>query len=186
MHIDDISDEMRVLVAPIRPYGYMFAYTGGSHKSVHGQFCYYETDQPSIGGVMNHLNSVSAPSSMYIMLCGKTTPEQRKIIRRRAEFDREEYLDILNYFITESGHPGYVDMPLPKDFPKPNYIEDEATTDNTSHSMNRGVEEQFLGGTYYLSTAQDPSYKTSVFEDTKKNCEGIFWGLCSNPPHNGR
>ena len=174
VHIDDISDEMRVLVAPIRPYGYMFAYTGGSHKSVHGQFCYYETDQPSIGGVMNDLDSKGAPSSMYIMLCGKTTPEQRKIIRRRAEFDRNEYLDILNYFITESGHPGYKDMPLPQDFPKPNYIEDEATGDNTAHSMNSKVEDQYLGGTYYLSTAQDPSYKTSVFEDAKKFARAYF------------
>ena len=44
--------------------------------------------------------------------------------------------------------------------------------------MNRGVEEQFLGGTYYLSTAQDSSYTISVFEDTK-NIARAYFGNCA-------
>ena len=52
----------------------------------------------------------------------------------------------MNYFITESGHPGYKDMPLPQDFPKPNYIEDDATGDNTAQPINSKVEDQYVGG----------------------------------------
>jgi len=71
--------------------------------------------------------------------------------------DTEEYLDILNYFITESNHPGYKGMPLPDEFPKPVFVEDEATESNTDNSGHSGIENEFIGGTYFFSTAQDPT-----------------------------
>ena len=36
INIEDVSNELRALVAPVRPYGYVFAYSGGSHKSIQG------------------------------------------------------------------------------------------------------------------------------------------------------
>ena len=34
-------------------------------------------------------------------------------------------MDILNYFINKSGYPGYSAIPLPENFPRPTFMEDE-------------------------------------------------------------
>ena len=33
---DQVSEVMRALVSPVRPYGYVIAYTGGKHQSING------------------------------------------------------------------------------------------------------------------------------------------------------
>ena len=47
-------------------------------------------------------------------------------------------------------------------------MEDKETENNTDRELNRGIEKTFEYGTYYFSTAQDPSDKTSVYDDSKK------------------
>ena len=32
----DVNDVLRALVAPIGPYGFVTAFSGGSHRSIHG------------------------------------------------------------------------------------------------------------------------------------------------------
>ena len=56
--IEDVSDKLRALVAPTRPYGYGFAYSSGSHKSIQGHFQFFETDQSHVGRVIDHVRSM--------------------------------------------------------------------------------------------------------------------------------
>jgi len=42
---EDVNDVLRACLAPIRPYGYIFAYSGGSHESVIGYCQFFEVDQ---------------------------------------------------------------------------------------------------------------------------------------------
>ena len=168
INIEDVSDELRALVAPTRPYGCVFAYSGGSHKSIQGNFQFFETEQSHVGGVIDHVRSMGVAQNMYVMLCGRMTPAQRIIVRNRAQIDTEVYRDVLNYFIKESGHPGYAGLAMPENFPSPVFVEDKETENNTDRELNRGIEKTFEGGTYYFSTAQDPSDKTSVYGDSKK------------------
>jgi len=77
------------------------------------------------------------------------------------------YMDLLSWFI-QNGHPGYKDLPLPQDIPSPIVIEDKDSTNNTDSAVNRAVEETFSGGTYFFSSAQEPSESTSVY-GSKRN-----------------
>ena len=120
-----------------------------------------------MGGVIEHVRDMGVAHNMYIMLCGRMTPAQRTIIRRRAHLDTEEYMDLLNFFIKVSGHSGYSGLPMPENFPRPLFVEDKETENNVDREVNKGVEKSFQGGTYYFSTAQDPSDKTSVFGDSR-------------------
>ena len=54
-------------------------------------------------------------------------------------------------------------MAIPEDCPQPVLIEDPESQNNTDDPMNAGVEENILGGSNFLSTAQDPNSKTSVY-----------------------
>ena len=155
--LDKLSDEMRALLAKVRPYGQIFAYTGGAHKSITGTMAYFEQDQHQVGGVIKDMHDMGAPHNMFIMLCGLMTPAQRTIIKRRARLDPEEYLDYLNYFITESGHPGYKGMDLPENFPQPVFIKDEETDTNIEYPVRPNIETDIKGGVYFFSSGQGPS-----------------------------
>ena len=121
-----------------------------------------------IGGAVNHVRDMGVSENMYIMLCGRMTPEQRQIIGMQVRFDSEKYMDILNYFITKSGHPGYAGLSLPENFPEPIFVADKPNHNETDAPMNEEVERAYAGGTYFFSTAQDPSNKTSVYDDIKQ------------------
>ena len=52
----DINDTMKALVAPVRPFGYVFYHFGGSQKCSQGYYQFFETDQNCVTGAMNGLN----------------------------------------------------------------------------------------------------------------------------------
>lgn len=106
--------------------------------------------------------------NMYVMLFGQMIPVQRIIVQICAQIDTEVYRNVLSCFVKESSHPGYAGLAIPKDFPTPVFVEDKETENNIDRELNKGIETTFEGGTYYFSTAQDPSDKTSVFADSKK------------------
>ena len=81
INIENVSDELRALVAPTRPYGCIFAYSGGSHKSIQGHFQFFETDQSHMGGVIDPVRSMGVAQNMYVMLCGRMTLAQRIIVQ---------------------------------------------------------------------------------------------------------
>ena len=42
---DELTDTLKAMVAPLRPYGYVFAYSGGAQKSLRGNYQFFEMDQ---------------------------------------------------------------------------------------------------------------------------------------------
>ena len=69
-----MSDELRALLAPVRPYGYIFAYSGGAHKSIQSHYQFFETDQSQVGGVIDHVRNMGVAQNLCVMLCGHMTP----------------------------------------------------------------------------------------------------------------
>ena len=52
----DGNEVMKALIAPVRPFGYVFQHFGGSHKCIQGHYQFFETDQNCVTGAMNGLN----------------------------------------------------------------------------------------------------------------------------------
>ena len=91
------------------------------------------------------------------------TPDQKQIPHKRSKVDTQLYIDILTWFVKESGHPGYLNTSIPEDCPQPLLVGDVSTKNNTDNSVDKTVETNYEGGTYYFSTAQDPLQHTSVY-----------------------
>jgi hypothetical protein len=53
---DELTDTLKAMLAPLRLYGCIFAYSGGAQKSLRGNYQFFEIDQNRFGGVMNQLN----------------------------------------------------------------------------------------------------------------------------------
>ncbi len=52
----EVTDLLKAMIAPLRPYGSIFSYTGGAQKSLRESYHFFEMDQNRIGGVINQLN----------------------------------------------------------------------------------------------------------------------------------
>ncbi len=68
------------------------------------------------------------------------TPNQKQIVCRQAVVDTQLFIDILTWFVKESGHPGFQNTTVPEECPKPLFVEDQETTNNTDKSVNVNVE----------------------------------------------
>jgi hypothetical protein len=119
-------------------------------------------DQNRLGGVMNKLNQSGIGKHIYCVLCGRT-PDQKQIVHKRSRVDTQLYIDILTWFVKESGYPGFLNTAIPVDCPQLLLVEDIPTKNNTEESANETVEVNYEGGMYYFSSAQDPSQHTSVY-----------------------
>jgi len=163
----DISEIMCAAVARQRPYGFIFAFTGGSHQSVMGQFSFFEMDQTHIGGVINHYRLTGANDHILCALCGRFTPSQRVIAQKRARLDTSLYVDLMTWFIRASNHYAFADVTPPEDCPQPRMLQDkEANENNTDESQNPGVEDEYGGGTFTFTSSHDPSENTGVYRNS--------------------
>ncbi len=79
----------------------------------------------------------------------------------------------------ESGHPGFKDFPIPEKCIQLLLIVDDETKKNTNYASNKNVETMYECGTYYFSSAQDPSEGTSVHGSPEKFALAMF--KCSVP-----
>ena len=46
----ELTDILKAMSAPVRPYGAVFAFFGGAHQSIRGNYQYFEMDQNRLGG----------------------------------------------------------------------------------------------------------------------------------------
>jgi hypothetical protein len=159
----ELTDILKAMSAPVRPYGAVFAFFGGAQQSIRGNYQYFEMDQNRLGGVMNQLNEAELGEHIYCVLCGRMTPNQKQIVRKRSKVDTQLFIDVITWFIQESGHPGYYKVPVPQDCPQPLLVEDPETRNNTDDPANVALEANYEGGTFVFSSAQDPSEDTSVY-----------------------
>jgi hypothetical protein len=65
---DELSDTLKAMVAPLRPYGCVFAYSGGAQKSLRDNYQFFKMDQNRVGGVMNQLNQAGI-GEIYTVCC---------------------------------------------------------------------------------------------------------------------
>jgi hypothetical protein len=67
----ELTDLLKAMLSPVRSYGYIFAYTGGSQKSIQGNFQFFELDHNRLGAVIAHLNQAGISEHIYVVLCGR-------------------------------------------------------------------------------------------------------------------
>jgi hypothetical protein len=72
--------------------------------------------------------------------------------------------------------PGYLNTSIPEECPKPLLVEDTPTKNNTDTDdpSDKTVEANYKGGTYYFSTAQDPSQHSSVYRSSDNFALAMF------------
>ena len=161
----DLTDLLCAAISPVRPFGYVHAYSGGCQKQIKGHFSLFSVDQSHVGGVLNKFRDGGGSKNIYVVLCGRMTPAQKSLVKRKAVLDTDKFLSLLTWFIKSSGHKGYEDVTPPEECPDPiAYIEDEENENNTDSSSDAAYENQMGQNTYYFSSgSQNPQPNTSIY-----------------------
>jgi hypothetical protein len=116
-----------------------------------------------MGSVINDIQNTGANPHIHIVLGGRYTPTQKRIIENKTEVDTTLYTDLMTWFIQESGHPGYESVTVPEECPRPTLVREETENqNNVDDEVDAKIEEDFDGGSYYFSSANDPSSDTGV------------------------
>jgi len=163
---DTLTDILCAMLTLNRAFGYVFSWTGGSHKSVMGHYSFFEMSQMHAGAVATHYIQTGANPTIYAVMCGRMTPTQKQIVRERSVINVEVYLALLTWFITQSGHPGFKNMPLPTACPQPILIQDPSNKHNTAEEGDPEKEKQFEGATYHFSSAHEPTTDSGCFDSS--------------------
>ena len=179
-----VGDEMitaliSAAIAPVRPHAWIFSYTGGQSKKIRGNYQFFEADLSRMGGVFSYLNEVHCDQILCV-LSGAMTPKQKDIARQQAEIDTKLFLGLLTWFVKHSGHPGFKNVPVPSECPRPIIIEDPASEHNTDEpspgEKGQKREETFEEGTCYFPTAGDPDSNTNVFKTSQEFAMSLLEG----------
>lgn len=164
---DWLDDMMCASISPVRAFGYVFAYSAGAHQSIKGHYSFFDTNQTHVGAVFNHYRATGANPNIWCVMCGRMTPKQKEITRRRAKLDVEVFIALKTWFIRESGHPAFVNDVVPDECPQPVVLEDKATEHNTDIEVDPIKEQHFEGGSFYFSSASAPTVtSTGTFDSS--------------------
>jgi hypothetical protein len=74
-------------------------------------------------------------------------PDQKQIVCKRSKVDIQLLIDVLTWFVEESGYPGYTNTSIPEDCPQLLLVEDTEARNNTDDPTNETVEINFEGRT---------------------------------------
>jgi hypothetical protein len=166
-----ISALLSAAIAPVRPHAWIFSYTGGQNQKIRGNYQFFEADLSRMGGVFSHLNECHI-KEIVCVLSGAMTPKQKERAREQAKIDTKLYLGLLTWFIEESGHPAYENIPVPTECPRPIIIEDREskynTDDPSTDKKGQEREETFEEGECFFPTAGDPDSNTNVYKTSRE------------------
>jgi len=173
---NDVSDVMRTLISPVRPYGYVIAYTGGKHAQIKGHYQFFEMNMERTNAGMHALSQNE--TNVHVMLCGPMTKDQKSKVKSMALIDTQKYVDIMTWLIRNSAKESIREIPLPQHCFVPKIYDDSTDArfepGEKRDEKTKETEKSFGGGTYYFSSAHTPSHYTGVFQSTKQFAEALL------------
>ena len=170
--IDEITS---ALLAPIRPFAYIISYTGGGEKKLQGHYTFFKNNVSHLSSIVNCFNKTNANPHIYCVLCGRFTPDQRKLAKLKSSVDIRLFSKLINFFKDVNNYV-YENIPIPNECPQPVVIAEEANNNNTDNSVDKTVETIFEGGRFFFPDVAEPSTSTGTFESQAKFADAVLKG----------
>ena len=166
--VGNIDDLLAAMISHVRFYSYVFSYIAGAHKSIKGHHTFFLNDPEHIGATFNYLQQSGSTKDVYVMLCGRMTPSQREITKKKCQMDSEKYMKLLTWLIEH--HPGYKDVTPPEEAPSPVPLGGfHQTQNNTDESDPNAadLENSFDGSRFTFAPANQPKSNTGSCTNEK-------------------
>ena len=163
----DIGDILAASVAKVRIFANVYSYSAGAHKTIKGHHIFLIHDPEHVGACFEYTLQSGGSPDMYVMICGRVTPAQRDIIKRRVLINAEDYKTILNWLI--DNHPSYNGMQRPESCPQPILVSGfNEETNNTDESVDDIIENDFEGEEMTFAASNEPTRATGPYQSNKE------------------
>lgn len=130
-----------------------------------------------VGATFNYMLQSGIAHDMYVMICGRATPSQRDIIRRRVTIDAEKYKVILNWLI--DNHPSYSSMKSPDSCPQPilfSGFDNNSNNTDISNASMKEKENSIEAEQMTFASSTEPTETTGAFQNESQFVFSILKG----------
>ena len=149
-----------------------------------GNFTSFQSNINHVGGVLQNYLNTGANSNVYVVLCGRFTPNQRKILQDKVNIDLKDFDTLVRWLISH-GHPAYRDVQPPSECPKPHVIQEKETKHNTDEPQDEELEQKFEGGRFFFPDACEPTQEAGAFSDEHAFAQAMLQGTMPTLLFNG-
>ena len=155
----------------------MYSYTAGAHKSIKGDHVFFVNDPERVGATFNYMLQSGVANDMFVMICGRVTPSQREIIRRRVIINAEKYKILFNWLI--DNHPSYTDMKRSESCPQPVLLsgfENNINNTDTPDENMKETEESFEQEHMTFASSVEPTETTGPYRNESEFVFSVLKG----------
>ena len=176
----DVDDILAATLAKIRIFSKVYSFSAGAHKSIKGHHVFFANNPERAGASFEYMLRSGVAPEIYIMICGRVTPLQRDIIRRRCTINAKDYKTLLNWLI--DNHLSYSNIQRPQCCPQPVLVGGFDETKNNTDKDSTGdpeMEGTIEGEELTFASGEEPTQDTGPYQSQK---ELIFSYLKGDKP----
>ena len=165
----EVSDILSSVVARVRIFANVYSYSAGAHKAIQGHHVFFVNDPEHVGKSFDFMLRSGVQPDIYVMICGRVTPGQREIIRRRCSINANSYMSVLTWLI--ENHPSYGGMNLPLTCPQPIFIggfDEEVNNTDRLPNVDPSTEHIIEGEEMSFAARKDPTEESGPFSSQRE------------------
>jgi hypothetical protein len=173
------TSEMNVLlplmIAPIRPFYYLFSVHGGACKRIKGTVSFFSNSQSQMHGGLEAIRDKMNNLVFYIVFLGRLTKEQKVVTRNKVKVNIQQYTRLLQWMIANNrSHYSDLDINNPQ---VPIIVDSNDDVSENLHDapIDRETESQFELRFYFPSN-DTPTESTAGFESNDSFLRAVISG----------
>ena len=172
---EEITDILAAMIAPVRPFMHIVSYSGGQHRTIRGNVTFFQNNVVHTGSVLQNYLRTGANPNVYCVMCGRFTPEQREIVKRKMMLNTAVFKELIKWYIEESGHPAFTGLdPEMENWPQPVVLEGGQGSNLTDEEEDPDLETSVEGSTYYFPSAYEPNSETGTFSSQSEFAKSMI------------
>ena len=160
---EETTDVLAAMLATVRPFIHVVSFTGGQSKTMKGTVTFFQNNVAHTGSVLENYLRTGANPNVYCVMCGRFTPNQREIARKKMMLNANVFKRVIKWFIEETEHAAYDDLdPDMSNWPAPTIVGANESANNTDEEKEAGVEGTVEGSRYYFPSGQEPNQDSAT------------------------
>jgi hypothetical protein len=172
---EEITDILAAMIAPVRPFMHIVSYSGGQHRTIKGSVTFFQNNVAHTGAVLQNYLRTGANPNVYCVMCGRFTPEQREIVRRKMMLNITVFKELVKWYIEESRHPAFAGLdPEMDNWPQPVVLEGATGANHTDDEEDPDLESTVEGSTYFFPSAYEPNSDTGTFNSQQEFAKSMI------------
>jgi len=172
---EEITDILAAMIAPVRPFMHIVSYSGGQHRTIRGNVTFFQNNVVHTGSVLQNYLRTGVNPNVYCVMCGRFTPEQREIVKRKMMLNTAVFKELIKWYIEESGHPAFAGLdPEMENWPQPVVLEGGQGSNLTDEEEDPDLETSVEGSTYYFPSAYEPNSETGTFSSQSEFAKSMI------------